>query len=216
MPEVVEWKFPRGGWLQVYQLPERAGGGSITLAVSDIDEIIARAQKLGIDTTHKTSSPKVKTLMITDPDGNQIASCSDARQQWHGSGATGILTTCPPVGTGCLCVEVCFVTCKRSNRPSKAPTPACRHLLSVHSRSKARLLQACSLGGCRGSMPACGHPLADHQHQPRQAVATESHLMRQTPRPMTKLSVQPKWNSYPANPAMWDESSQPRRPLCWC
>jgi hypothetical protein len=24
MPEVAEWSFPRGGWLQVYQLPERA------------------------------------------------------------------------------------------------------------------------------------------------------------------------------------------------
>ena len=37
MPEVAEWKFPRGGWLQVYQLPERAGAGSCTLAVDDIE-----------------------------------------------------------------------------------------------------------------------------------------------------------------------------------
>jgi len=73
MPEVAEWKFPRGGWLQVYQLAERAGCGSFTLAVTDIDEIIAHAQKLGIDTSHKSSSPRVKTLMITDPDGNHIA-----------------------------------------------------------------------------------------------------------------------------------------------
>ena len=73
MPEVAEWKFPRGGWLQVYQLAERAGCGSFTLAVTDIDEIIARAQKLGIDTSDKSSSPKVKTLMIIDPDGNHIA-----------------------------------------------------------------------------------------------------------------------------------------------
>ena len=73
MPEVAEWKFPRGGWLQVYQLAERAGCGSFTLAVTDIDEIIARASKLGIDTSQKSSSAKVKTLMITDPDGNHIA-----------------------------------------------------------------------------------------------------------------------------------------------
>jgi hypothetical protein len=33
MPEVAEWKFERCGWLQVYQLRERAGGGSCTLAV---------------------------------------------------------------------------------------------------------------------------------------------------------------------------------------
>jgi hypothetical protein len=73
MPEVAEWKFPGGGWLQVYQRAERAGGGSFTLAVTDIDEIITRVQKLRIDTSLKSSSPKVKTLMITDPDGNHIA-----------------------------------------------------------------------------------------------------------------------------------------------
>jgi hypothetical protein len=38
MPEVAEWRFERGGWLQVYQLPERAGNGSVTLAVSNIEQ----------------------------------------------------------------------------------------------------------------------------------------------------------------------------------
>jgi predicted enzyme related to lactoylglutathione lyase len=73
MPEVAEWKFERGGWLQVYQLPERAGNGSVTLAVSDIDEQAAHLKKCGIDTGQRTSGPKVKTMMITDPDGNHIA-----------------------------------------------------------------------------------------------------------------------------------------------
>jgi len=73
MPEVAEWKFNRGGWLQVYQLPERAGAGSFTLAVSDLDEEVARMRKLGVDCSQQTSSTIVKTLMITDPDGNHIA-----------------------------------------------------------------------------------------------------------------------------------------------
>jgi predicted enzyme related to lactoylglutathione lyase len=73
MPEVAEWRFPRGGWLQVYQLPERAGNGSVTLAVTDIDELTAHVGKLGIDTSQRTSSARVKTLMIVDPDGNHIA-----------------------------------------------------------------------------------------------------------------------------------------------
>jgi predicted enzyme related to lactoylglutathione lyase len=73
MPEVAEWKFARGGWLQVYQLPERAGNGSCTLAVSDIEEVAARVQKLGIDASQRSTSAKVKTLMIVDPDGNHIA-----------------------------------------------------------------------------------------------------------------------------------------------
>ena len=73
MPEVAEWKFERGGWLQVYQLPERAGVGSFTLAVSNIDEHVAQLTNLGIDTSQRSSRNKVKTLMIADPDGNHIA-----------------------------------------------------------------------------------------------------------------------------------------------
>jgi hypothetical protein len=73
MPEVAEWKFPRGGWLQVYELPERAGNGSVTLAVTQIGEVVAHVTKLGIDASQQTAGPKVKTLMIADPDGNHIA-----------------------------------------------------------------------------------------------------------------------------------------------
>ena len=72
MSELAEWKFERGGWLQVYQLPERAGSGSFTLAVNSMDELVAELQKLGI-TGEISSGEKVKTLMITDPDGNHIA-----------------------------------------------------------------------------------------------------------------------------------------------
>ena len=73
MPEVAEWSFEGGGGLQVYQLPERAGTGSFTLAVSNLDEQVKRVAGLNIDTHERTSSDRVKTLMITDPDGNHIA-----------------------------------------------------------------------------------------------------------------------------------------------
>ena len=73
MPEVAEWRFPRGGWLQVYQAPDRAGQGSCTLAVSRIDDAVAAAAGLGADTSDRNTSARVKTLMITDPDGNHIA-----------------------------------------------------------------------------------------------------------------------------------------------
>ena len=73
MPEVAEWKFARGGWLQVYQLPERAGHGSFTLAVGNLDEMVATVQALGVDTSGRGANAQVKTLMITDPDGNHIA-----------------------------------------------------------------------------------------------------------------------------------------------
>jgi hypothetical protein len=73
MPEVAEWKFARGGWLQVYELPERAGQGSFTLAVTDLDGVIAHARKLGLDTSNTWSTAQVRTLMTSDPDGNHIA-----------------------------------------------------------------------------------------------------------------------------------------------
>src|SRR3954452_694580 len=73
MPELVEWKFPRGGWLQVYQLPERAGQGSCPSAVSTLERTIEHLQSLEINRSNEISGAKVKTVMITDPDGNHLA-----------------------------------------------------------------------------------------------------------------------------------------------
>lgn len=73
MPEVVEWKFERGGWLQLYQLPERAGRGSVTLAVSSLEQQISDLKKCGIDAGEPMRSAKVNVVMIKDPDGNSIA-----------------------------------------------------------------------------------------------------------------------------------------------
>ena len=73
MAEVREWKFAGGGWLQVYQLAERAGVCSVTLAVTDLDEEIRKLREFGVDTTQQSSGPKVRVLMTADPDGNHIA-----------------------------------------------------------------------------------------------------------------------------------------------
>ncbi|MEO8120894.1 MAG: VOC family protein [Rhodoferax sp.] len=73
MPELAEWRFPRGGWLQVYQLPERAGRGSFTLVVTDIAAEIKKLDAMGVDISQQSSDIKVKTVMVTDPDGNHIA-----------------------------------------------------------------------------------------------------------------------------------------------
>lgn len=72
MPELAEWKFPSGGWLQVYALPERAGSCSCTLSISNIDAEAARLEKLGIDTGTRMGE-KTKVFMVKDRDGNSIA-----------------------------------------------------------------------------------------------------------------------------------------------
>jgi hypothetical protein len=68
LSEVAEWKFEQGGWLQVYQLPERAGHGSVTLVVSRLEEQLGELQ-------HPTvlQYAAMKVAMIKDPDGNSIA-----------------------------------------------------------------------------------------------------------------------------------------------
>jgi predicted enzyme related to lactoylglutathione lyase len=73
MPEVSEWKFERGGWLQVYESRQRAGSGSVTLAVESLDEQIEHLQKLGVDAGQPMIMKVVKVIMIKDPDGNSIA-----------------------------------------------------------------------------------------------------------------------------------------------
>jgi len=74
MSEVMEWQLQRGGGLQIYELPERAGHGSCTLIVSDIDEIAGqlRSTELAAD-AQPARNDRVDTIMIRDPDGNSIA-----------------------------------------------------------------------------------------------------------------------------------------------
>jgi hypothetical protein len=73
MVGVAEWGFERGGWLQIYQLPEHAGSGSFTLVVTSVEDQIVQLDKLNIDTRERRDGDRVKTVMITDPDGNHIA-----------------------------------------------------------------------------------------------------------------------------------------------
>ena len=73
MPEVAEWRFPGGGWLQVYEGPERAGGGSFTLAVDDMDRTLEELKALGINTGDQGQGESTRTVMVKDPDGNSLA-----------------------------------------------------------------------------------------------------------------------------------------------
>lgn len=73
MNELVEWKFAGGGWLQVYQLRGRAGNGSCTLSVTDLDREITRLRDLGVEAGSPTESSTVRVVMIQDPDGNSVA-----------------------------------------------------------------------------------------------------------------------------------------------
>jgi hypothetical protein len=74
MAEVSEWQFGGGGGLQVYALPERAGQGSCTIVVDDIDEMARMLRTSGIaPDAEPVRGERADTVMIKDPDGNSIA-----------------------------------------------------------------------------------------------------------------------------------------------
>jgi hypothetical protein len=79
MQEVAEWKFERGGWLQVYQNKERAGLGSVTLAITSLAEQVASLKRIGIDPGTQMTTETEKIVMIKDPDGNSIAFAESTR-----------------------------------------------------------------------------------------------------------------------------------------
>lgn len=72
MPEVAEWKFLHGGWLQVFSDAERAGKSSMCLSVSDIEGEIRRLNAAGIQVDGFQETSKAKVAVLQDPEGNQI------------------------------------------------------------------------------------------------------------------------------------------------
>ena len=72
MSEVAEWKFERGGWIQVFEDPKRAGRSSVTLVERDLDERLTdlRAKTIEVRSTNEAES--VRTAIVDDPDGNQL------------------------------------------------------------------------------------------------------------------------------------------------
>ena len=63
MKEVAEFRFERGGWLQVFE---------VTLAVTDLDEQLDDLKRKCIPTDQVNRTEQVSTAVIQDPDGNQI------------------------------------------------------------------------------------------------------------------------------------------------
>ena len=70
---VVEWHFPIGGRLQVYEVAERAGHGSFTVSVTTIVELVATLDAAGTRSPAPSRTPQMDTVMITDLDGKSIA-----------------------------------------------------------------------------------------------------------------------------------------------
>jgi catechol 2,3-dioxygenase-like lactoylglutathione lyase family enzyme len=72
MPGLLEWEFPGGGWLQVYQQTEGAGQGSVTIIEDDLETRVASLQTAHIRIDSEKVSDETSIAVIRDPDGNRI------------------------------------------------------------------------------------------------------------------------------------------------
>ena len=65
MPEVAEWAFPRGGWIQVFRDSDRAGKSSVTFSVSDLKAEVDHLRSLDLSVRQTfRESKQVKILII--------------------------------------------------------------------------------------------------------------------------------------------------------
>jgi len=72
MHGLLEWGFPGGGSLQVFEKTERAGLGSITIIEDDLKSRIASLQTAHIRIDREEVSNATSIAVVEDPDGNRI------------------------------------------------------------------------------------------------------------------------------------------------
>jgi catechol 2,3-dioxygenase-like lactoylglutathione lyase family enzyme len=72
MEGLAAWRFPKGGWIQVFQDKDRAGSSSVTFAVTSLDDQLVELKKMGIPVERTITSEITKIVVVADPDGNQI------------------------------------------------------------------------------------------------------------------------------------------------
>ncbi|MFY0408669.1 VOC family protein [Solicola sp. PLA-1-18] len=74
MPSDVEWHVPGGGGVQLVDDGERAGSGSVTLGVDDVDAEVAAIRERGIDAPQAETVPsgQFRVALLRDPDGNTV------------------------------------------------------------------------------------------------------------------------------------------------
>jgi len=72
MSELFEWKFPTGGWLQLFENRNLAGSSSVTLVENDFKKRVSELKSARYDIKKLVESEKINVAIIEDPDGNQV------------------------------------------------------------------------------------------------------------------------------------------------
>ena len=72
MPGLLEWEFPGGGWLQLFENPDRAGSGAVTILEDDLEARIASLQTAHVRIDREADSKIASIAVVEDADGNRI------------------------------------------------------------------------------------------------------------------------------------------------
>ena len=72
MKGLAEWRFEKGGWIQLFADAVRAGNSSVTLVEDDLDGQVKVLESKGVTVGTRSENDYVKTAMLKDPDGNQV------------------------------------------------------------------------------------------------------------------------------------------------
>ena len=72
MPGLLEWEFPGGGWLQLFEKPDRAGSGAVTIIEDDLEARIASLQTAHVRIDRESESETTALAVVEDVDGNRI------------------------------------------------------------------------------------------------------------------------------------------------
>lgn len=67
------WTLHAGGSVYLVTDPEHAGGGVVTMAVDDLDSLLARWAAHGIEPARIETMPAGRKATLVDAEGNQIA-----------------------------------------------------------------------------------------------------------------------------------------------
>jgi hypothetical protein len=72
MPGLLEWHLTDSFGVQVWAEADRAGTSCMVLDESDLDDLAARLDRIGIEHEGLQAATTVRILPLQDPDGNRI------------------------------------------------------------------------------------------------------------------------------------------------
>ncbi|WP_367125972.1 VOC family protein [Streptomyces phytohabitans] len=78
MPSLADWHLTAGGWLQVFEDPDRAGSTYLNLEVPELDRAVAELAARGLVAGPvRPGGTRTRFASLDDPDGNRITLLED-------------------------------------------------------------------------------------------------------------------------------------------